>query len=201
VAGAHIVALSEHVDYWDDLGWRDPFSDAAFSRRQMHHVRHLGLRGPYTPQIVVDGARDVLGSDRRALLAAVAEQAARPKGSLRLRPGREAGTVEVEAAWQETVAGDLFIALVEAEAASDVARGENRGRTLVHASVVRLLVHAGEGVGHFRGTVRWPGEAGPGRRLVAFVQGRDTSRILAIGQAGAGDLGMAEPRTAPRPSH
>ena len=186
VAGARIVALSEHVDYWNDLGWRDPFSDAAFTRRQQRYVRRLGLSGAYTPQAVVDGERDVLGSSRSALLAAVAELAARPKGEVRLRSGQAPRTVAVEAAWPEAVAGDLFLALVEAEVVSDVARGENQGRRLVHASVVRSLVLAGEGVGRFQGTVSWPGGDGPGRSLIAFVQAQGGGRILAIGQI---DLG------------
>jgi len=81
-----------------------------------------GLSGAYTPQVVVDGERDVLGSDRAALLAAVAELAARPKGEVRLRLGQAPGTVAVEAAWPEVMTGDLFLALVEAEAVSNVAR-------------------------------------------------------------------------------
>jgi hypothetical protein len=182
VAGARIVVLSEHVDYWDGLGWRDPFSDAAFTRRQLAYVRGLGLGGAYTPQAIVDGERDVVGSDRRALLGAVASAAVRPKGTIRLRPGVEAGTLAVEATWPGQAVGEVFLALVEAEVASDVTRGENQGRRLVHGAVVRALVRAGEGQGRFRGLFRPPGGAGRGRSLVAFAQAKGSGAILAIGE-------------------
>ena len=65
VGGAQIIVLSEHVDYWNYIGWTDPYSSLAFSARQQMYARRLGLRGPYTPQMVVDGTTEFVGSDAR----------------------------------------------------------------------------------------------------------------------------------------
>src|SRR5271163_113719 len=69
--GANIVVRSEHVDYWNSLGWRDPYSSHQWSERQDDYGRSFGLDSVYTPQMVIDGAREVNGSDSRAVLAAV----------------------------------------------------------------------------------------------------------------------------------
>ena len=65
VAGAHIIALSEHVDYWNSIGWADPYSSPAFSARQQMYAKRFGIDGPYTPQMVVDGRAEFVGSDGR----------------------------------------------------------------------------------------------------------------------------------------
>src|SRR5579859_187228 len=73
VAGARIIVLSEHVDYWNRLGWSDPFSSALFTQRQQDYVARLHLDGAYTPQLVVDGRKDVVGSDEQAVRAAIVQ--------------------------------------------------------------------------------------------------------------------------------
>ena len=72
-----VLALALHVTYWNDLGWTDQFSQEQFDQRQRDHVRQLNLRSPYTPQMVVNGTLDVVGSQRAALERALAK-AARP---------------------------------------------------------------------------------------------------------------------------
>jgi hypothetical protein len=182
VAGARVIGLSEHVDYWDDLGWRDPYSDRAYSGRQVTYARRLGLGGAYTPQVVVDGERDALGSSAAAVLAAISELAARPKGEIEARLDPAAGTVRVEATWAGKVAADVFLALTENEAVSVVLHGENQGKTLVHASVVRSLVRLGEGAGRFQGTAAIPPASGRARSLVVFVQAKGGGQVHAIGE-------------------
>src|SRR4051812_36388364 len=78
VAGAHILVLSEHVDYWNQLGWRDPFSSAQFTQRQERYSRALGAE-LFTPQLVVDGREQVLGNDRKAVQDAITRAASRTK--------------------------------------------------------------------------------------------------------------------------
>ncbi|HEV2698583.1 MAG TPA: DUF1223 domain-containing protein, partial [Terriglobales bacterium] len=65
VPGAQLIVLEEHVDYWDDLGWRDPFSSHSLTVRQAEYVSRMGLASAYTPQMVVDGTSQFVGSDRR----------------------------------------------------------------------------------------------------------------------------------------
>src|ERR1019366_1716122 len=83
VAGAQIIVLSEHVDYWNYLGWSDRFSSAQFTERQEMYAHSL-IAESYTPQLVVDGRMEVLGSDERAIQSAVAKAAARPKLPVRI---------------------------------------------------------------------------------------------------------------------
>src|SRR5215469_14749282 len=78
VAGARVLVLSEHVDYWNQLGWKDPFSSSQFSQRQERYSRMLGGE-VFTPQLVIDGRKQVLGSDPAAIQKAVAEAAQRSK--------------------------------------------------------------------------------------------------------------------------
>src|SRR5438132_10574049 len=75
--GVQLLVLSEHVDYWNDLGWKDPFSDALFTERQSRYGSRI-----YTPQVVVDGRTDVLGSDEEGILRAARSAAAEPHGTI-----------------------------------------------------------------------------------------------------------------------
>src|SRR6185436_18810022 len=77
-----IIGLSEHVDYWNQLGWKDPFSDHLFSQRQSQYAAAAGTTDIYTPQMVVDGRDSFVGSDRAAAMAAIARAAATPKAPI-----------------------------------------------------------------------------------------------------------------------
>jgi len=182
VGGVQVIALSEHVDYWDDLGWRDRFSSPVFTRRQQAYARRLRLTGSYTPQLVVGGRTDVLGSDARGARAAIAAARRDASGRIdvRLVPGAQADLVlEVAASWNGGQAGDVLVAVVQDRATTRVARGENAGRTLEHVSVVRLLSVVGSGVGAFSGRAALPliPEA---NHLVVFVQEHDGGPVHAV---------------------
>src|SRR6185295_18953420 len=75
IAGVQVIGFSEHVDYWDQLGWKDPFSNAAFTARQTAYSATLHRSDIYTPQIVVDGAAEMVGSDRASVIAAISRRA------------------------------------------------------------------------------------------------------------------------------
>ncbi|MFI5196980.1 MAG: DUF1223 domain-containing protein [Thermoanaerobaculia bacterium] len=178
VSGALVVALSLHVDYWNRLGWVDPFSSARFTERQGAYGAHLGGGGSvYTPQMVVDGLTAFVGSDERAARRAIEKAAREPKAFVRVNPDG-AGAVRVTVAGAAAGA-DVFLAVVEDGLTSDVRRGENAGKRLAHFAVARELVVAGRvgPAGRFDAEV--PVAPGPGmRRVLAFAQERGLGRIL-----------------------
>jgi hypothetical protein len=147
VDGVPIVALSEHVDYWNRLGWKDPFSSSAMTTRQAQYARSLNAE-VYTPQMVVDGESQLLGNDPRAVLEAIRRAAASKKAALtaEITQGPKAlgvrATIE-PGAFERVPDGDLFVALTEDGLASNVQAGENKGRRLAHAAVTRHLRKAG----------------------------------------------------------
>jgi hypothetical protein len=148
VPAVDVVPLSLHVDYWNHLGWKDPYSDAEFSRRQERYSNVLPAGRVYTPQLVVDGERHLVGSDRRQVLAAIAGAGERRKAAVTLRAAA-AEASPLSASWQVSLDAealsprpanaDLFVAVTEDGLASSVSRGENAGRKLEHVAVVRSL--------------------------------------------------------------
>jgi hypothetical protein len=146
VAGTLVVALSEHVDYWDRLGWKDPFSSRRFSDRQRRYAAVLGGDRLYTPQMIVDGRDEVAGSDEAEARRSISRAARDRKVRVRLAAGPqnedEDGLpidVVVERDAVSGGAADVLLAVCEDNLTSEVRRGENRGRTLSHAAVVRRL--------------------------------------------------------------
>ena len=142
IPGVEVVALSEHVDYWDSLGWKDRFSSSTFTDRQAGYAPLLSRGNVYTPQVVVDGRADVVGTDERGLRSASQRAAAEPHGTITAR--REGSALRIEAALPAHRGAEVLLAAVEESAVSRVERGENAGRTLTHASVARSLARVGE---------------------------------------------------------
>lgn len=136
--GRPIYALSFHVDYWNRLGWEDPYSDAKYSQRQRRYAQTLNV-DTYTPQIVVNGQQAMVGSRsgqvRNALESALAESAS---VDVRLQI-TETDELSVDYRLSESPPdkATLRLAVVERGLSQDVTRGENAGRTLQHANVVR----------------------------------------------------------------
>lgn len=172
VPGARIIVLSEHVDYWNQLGWRDPFSAAQFSRRQEQYARLLGAE-VYTPQLVVDGRTPVLGNDPAAVQKAIARAAGRAKAPVRIAEAkRDGGDAAVRISIPALAKGraDVWIAAADESDRSSVNRGENTGRTLTHVAVVRSLKKLGEVTksGGLESAVRVPVGAQP-ERIIVFL--------------------------------
>jgi hypothetical protein len=149
VANVTIVGFGEHVDYWDNLGWRDVFSAPAFTARQSDYevqVFHTG--SIYTPQAVIDGRIQVVGSDSAALRRAVANAAKSAKASISLSVSAAsdlAAQIDVTIPSEIATAHglDVMAAVVERNLTTKVQRGENGGRLLKHGAVARTLVSAG----------------------------------------------------------
>ena len=143
IAGIEMIGISEHVDYWNHLGWTDRFSSRVYSQRQEGYASRMGVSEVYTPQIVVDGESQVLGSDRTAVLSAVRKAAASPKLELSISNVKQAdGVVTASIALSASGSAadlDLYAALTDDEDRSLVTGGENSGQSLRSAGVSRVV--------------------------------------------------------------
>jgi hypothetical protein len=189
VAGAEVIVLSEHVDYWNRLGWKDPFSSPQFSARQSAYASQFHLDSVYTPQLVVDGRLQFVGSDGREAKAAIEKESREQKRAIAISNVVRAGnqvTAHIEVSARQMSGGRapvLYVALADNKAESQVARGENAGRALAHVAVVRYLAQ----VDTIRGdnpvdkqvtlTIH-PGVGTNGLRIVAFLQDPGSGPIL-----------------------
>ena len=141
-AGQLIVGISEHVTYWNNLGWKDPYSSQVFTDRQSLYASRLSPDGPYTPQMVVDGREQFVGSDGGTLGRALADAGRRAHVDLRILSSTPSDSVlDVRFAVSGSFSKALDIVAVFADDAdrSNVLRGENNGRLLEHVSVARTL--------------------------------------------------------------
>ena len=177
VKDVEILALSEHVDYWDSLGWKDPYSSPLFTERQQAYGSLLGRGSVYTPQAVVDGRVEMVGSDEAVVREAAAKSAAQTHGTLTAQ--RTGNSLHLEAKLPPHSGAEVLLAWVDDPPPARVARGENAGRTLTHVRVVRELRRVGRS-----DQVSWSGDvdldARTARlRLIAFVQERSSGRVLA----------------------
>jgi len=155
VDGAEIIVLSEHVDYWNYIGWTDPYSNASFTKRQEQFAGQFGLSSAYTPQMVVDGRSQFVGSNGREALKSVAQATHEPHADVSLNQHviTQSGT-NAFSQFNLTVTQlpksnrnekmDVWLAITESNLSSVVIRGENTGHTLTHTSVVRKLQHINE---------------------------------------------------------
>ena len=193
VPGVIVVGLGEHVDYWDRLGWRDPFSSASLTSRQSQYGANVFRTGSiYTPQMVVDGRFEGVGSEFGAIRKAIVEAAKAPKATITLSARRKGNDVIVDlhldaANVVRKEPADVTVAITEDRLVTEVRRGENRGRTLRHTAVVRSLMTIGE-LGPGDPTFSMSVSSAPAHdwksenlRVVAFVQERQSRRIVGVG--------------------
>lgn len=195
VPGVRIVPLSFHVDYWNRLGWTDPFSNHEFSERQDAYAHASSSSRVYTPQMIVNGSAEFVGSDESRALAAIVAAARAPHAEVRLMPeahGDGSIGLEIHVGKGKAVEGRqpvVFLALTQGGLRSNVKSGENSGRLLEHIAVVRSLTSLGavpvSGEAHFTrridpGSLRTPG-SGP-LHVVVFLQDPQTLRISGAGE-------------------
>jgi hypothetical protein len=196
-AGAEVIALSQHVDYWNRLGWTDPFSSADFSRRQSDYSGAFGSQRVYTPQMVVDGRFEFVGSDARAAHQAIEKAARQPKADMTMllsRTAENSAALEVQVAkFPDHIAGpvNVWLALAENDLETNVVRGENAGKRLQHAAVVRRLQKLTEIKPKPGAPFAWSGEVrldsawkASNLRAVVFLQERDSGHIVGVATAG-----------------
>ena len=192
-ANVQVIALEEHVDYWNDLGWSDPFSSSQWTARQYDYAGALGNGNPYTPQMVVDGSAEFVGSRTQQAVKSIAEAATRAKTTVTLsqgsavKSGSESFSVQVGkfAANPKGGTAEVWLAITETGLHSAVTAGENAGHDVRHAAIVRSLRKIGEakegGELAFSGEAAVPLRDGWKRenlKAVAFVQEKKTRRIV-----------------------
>jgi hypothetical protein len=184
IPGAQLIVLEEHVDYWDDQGWRDPFSSHDLTLRQSEYVDRLHVKnGPYTPQMVVNGSEGFVGSDRAQAGRAFAKEVPVPKVSvqisaLHVEGGKVFAHVDIGAVPSKA---EIFVAVALDHAQSQVLRGENGGHQLDHVAVVERLssvakVKKGELLS--KDVAVNMDHPEKDYRLIAFVQEADEGKVL-----------------------
>ena len=196
VPGVEVIALGFHVTYWDRLGWKDPFSLSEATDRQQQYSRVFGEDRIYTPQVVVDGREEMVGSDERAVRQAITRHAKEPHTRLALEPHYDERGVSARIVVPERPAGvteslDLLLFVTEGHLSTQVTRGENAQRLLKHDAVVRGMAR----VATLDGKTSFPFEvtgvlpAGKAQlarsanpwHVIALLQGRSSDRIWGSG--------------------
>lgn len=162
-----VIPLAFHVDYWNYLGWRDPFSSAEWSQRQGDYVRAMKLSTAYTPQLVINGSRQVVGSSAFEIYRAIDEESKKTsEARVSITP---AGIITA----QTKMPANLILITYENDVVTKITRGENAGRTQTNDAIVRKL----ERLGTVTGTARK--RVPVAKNVVALLQDPKTLRILA----------------------
>jgi len=178
-AGQLIVGISEHVTYWNNLGWKDPFSAPEFTERQDVYASRMSPEGPYTPQMVVNGREQFVGSDVGALQRALGDEARRPYLNLSILSTTPSSsgldvTFSIEGKMSRPL--DIIAVVTDDTDQSNVLRGENGGRLLQHVSVARSLVRVATVSGaaqmsvHIAFSDGFHLDSGSGHHLILFAQ-------------------------------
>jgi hypothetical protein len=136
-----VIVLSEHVTYWNGLGWRDPYSSSEATERQRNYAENMGLSGSYTPQMVVNGQFEFVGSDARSAAKAIEKSSARVAVPVRItglgnNGGHVSFTIETGAVAKNA---QLLVVFAQDEGIEHVAHGENGGSTLRHVQIARVI--------------------------------------------------------------
>jgi hypothetical protein len=187
IPGAQLIVLSEHVDYWDHDGWRDPYSSSLFTDRQSGYCHALRVDEPYTPQMIVDGGALLKITDPAQMGQVFQKAAAAPKVAVTIRSvavdGKTiSGHIQAQGG-PEKAEADVYVAVALDHAESQVERGENQGRHLTHTAVVEYLKKIGKlpGGGSFDQDfqLKIKSAADPANlRVVAFVQESSEGKVL-----------------------
>lgn len=189
---AEIIALSLHVDYWNNLGWRDEFSSPLYSQRQTVYAQKLKLDSTYTPQMIVDGRFQFVGSNTGEASKAILEAAKSAKANIEAVVRGDALQIKITDAPKHEDAS-VYLVVAESNLASNVKQGENAGKNLAHASVVRELrpigkLEAKSAVFETQTSI----EKNPNWRIentsyVVFAQENESRKIIGITRLAAGE--------------
>jgi hypothetical protein len=190
-----VIPLGFHVDYWNSLGWKDRFSSAEFSRRQEQYTQSLRVDGPYTPEMVVDGAVEFVGNDAGQAQRSIREAASQPEVATVKISSAVADQLAVQAKMPSSAKdAQVVLAITEDNLMTQVGSGENGGRTLHHAAVVRELRRLGRlHEGSFEANVPLKLEKDWKRndlRAVVFIQEGPSGKILGAASFALGSVAL-----------
>lgn len=189
-SGLLIVGVSEHVTYWNHLGWSDPYSAPAYTERQDAYGQKFHLDSVYTPQMVINGEEQILGSNSSALLSALRNSKRDTQMSLRIASVQVDGkSLSVEFSVDGALpphGAEVYAIVADNSASSDVRAGENAGHTLVHASVARTIAEIGKFHAPVQRTIHIPLSSavtkspGQARHLILFAQAVGYGPVLGV---------------------
>ena len=180
---AEIITLSLHVTYWDDLGWKDKFSSMLFTQRQELYSQRFNLDSMYTPQMVIDGNYELVGSDLTRAQKLISESAKNQKAKVEITNTDNKLKIKVSEIPTHKDA-TVYLAIVEDNLISNVGNGENSGKKLEHNSVVHTLQSIGSinsQNGEYEGEYPLQLQANWKKRdlkIIAFVQENNSRKIL-----------------------
>jgi len=141
----NVLVIGYHVDYWNKLGWKDIFSDASFTQRQEYYSNIFRLNNIYTPQAIINGKKEFLGSDKSKLISSIEEQLnERSSVSIKLNAVQNTeGKIDVHYSAEGTdpKKEHAILILVQKMATNEIKKGENTGKTLHHINIVRNIFY------------------------------------------------------------
>ncbi len=184
--GAEIITMALHVDYWDEYGWKDRYASPLYTARQRIYERKFRTGKIYTPQMVVDGKSEFVGSDLEEAEKAIRKAVKRKKAKIGLAVNEDRLKVSVRGIPVKHTGSTVYMAIAEDDLSSDVTRGENAGRNLTHLSVVRKLQALGrveEKNTEFKGdfSLQISPEWKKGNlNLIVFLQENQTRAVLGV---------------------
>lgn len=180
----NVYVLGYHVDYWDNLGWKDAFSNAAYTKRQRDYATIFKLGSVYTPQVIINGEEQFVGSDEKKLNASVnkdLQQASQQILSLTAKANNNAINIDYKT---NSINNNLNIALVQLSAETQVQRGENHGATLHHVNIVRDLrtIYLKNNSGNI--AINLPeGLSAKDCEVIAFIQNTNNLKVITAAKA------------------
>jgi hypothetical protein len=188
VPGAYVIALGEHVTYWDRLGWKDRFSADVFTKRQEDYTWQFRTDSAYTPQMIVNGQAEFVGSDEQRARREILKAAQAPAAKVDLAITGDMINIKTTGLPAGAKDADVLLAITESRLDTDVQHGENGGRKLRHTGVVRSIASVGRidnpkdgnyaAQAHYHLDPSWKPE---NLKLVVFLQSRKTKKIWGAG--------------------
>ncbi len=172
-----VIVLGWHVDYWDYLGWKDKFSRLENTERQMGYRDRWNLRTLYTPQAVIHGEAQIVGSNERKIRMYVDQfQAEESMLEITLNTSGDTADIKVSALASRLPAADIFLVRIIPEATTNIRRGENAGRTISYVNVVEEMTWIANWNG--RSTVNVRASLKGDSKYVVLVQAKDFGPVL-----------------------